>query len=200
MTYGLVATTALAINASKGRAHDQPVAVSLHDPTEWHRLVPCLDLPPTALDSAVELLGLHLSVLLPLRPGTLLPGWLSPAVRAGRLFVFNGRWAPTAAVWDRFPRLYGSSANRTGQPPATSAAQARRALGPDCVVIDGDALAGGSRPLAASTVVRLDRRGELSLHRSGAHDQAVASQPDVYLGQLAGLVGLPVRNADGDLR
>lgn len=203
MTYGLVATAARVINVVKSRPLDQPVAASLHDPSEWQRLVPCLDLPTSVLDAVVALLDRHLSLLLPLRPEAAPPSWVGPAVRAEQVCVFNGRWAPTAVIWERFPRLFGSSANRTGQSPATSAAQARAIFGPDCAVVDGDAL-GGSRRLAASSMVALDRHGRLSLQRSGAHDQshgrASAPQPEAYLAWLADLVGLPRGHTTGGQR
>lgn len=191
MSYGVVATAAWRVNAAKGRALDQNVAASVHHPAEWHRLASVLDLPQHALHASSELLRLHLTVLLPLRREASPCGWFAPAVRDGQACVFDGRWAPTAALWDRYPRLYGSSANRTGMPPATSAAEARAYFGSDCAVVDGDALGGPSPARTASTIVRLDRRGRLSLHRSGAHDPAQRAGPAGYLRQLAELTGLP---------
>lgn len=201
MSYGVVATRAWRLNLVKGRRLDQNVAVSLHDPSEWRRVVPSLELPEAALEGVVALLGLRLSVLLPLRAGVSFPVWLSPAVRAGNLAAFNGRWAPTASVWIRFPRLYGSSANRTGEAAATTAAEARAALGERCSIIDGDALERTRGPRspsrASSTIVRLDRDARVSLHRSGAQDQA-ASSAAAFLRRLEQVAGLQVDVEGGE--
>lgn len=198
MTYGLVATTAERINAVKHRSPSQSVAVSLHNRTEWLRVSRCLDVPATALDGVVAMLGRQLTLLLPLRVETPYRRWLRPAVRAGRLSAFNGRWAPTAALWERFPQLYGSSANPTGRPPATSADTARDYFGSACVVVDGGKLAAASGPTAASTVVAVDRCGRLRLHRPGADDLRWTARPNTYLSWLSDRVGLPVDPSVGD--
>ncbi len=83
--------------------------------------------------------------------------WLPGDVQRG--------WAPLAQLWDQFPRLYGSSANRTGQPPAASAADAVGIVGTDALVVDGDALRDLGSAHAASTMVRVAPDGELGLYR-----------------------------------
>ena len=191
MAYGLVATTAREINATKGRALNQNVAVSLHDPTEWH--------PPDSLPGpAADRLGRrrsdtdrHLSMLLPLRAQVPLPGWVSPAARAGHLSPSTGGGHPQ---WPCGTDSHGSSAAA----PIGSAWLRRRPqrkrgahFGPACAVIDGEALTDPSQPPGASTMVRLDRRGRLSLHRSGAHDQTWPAWPDAYLAWLADTAGEP---------
>lgn len=191
MTYSVVATTARKVNAVKGRPLDQEVAVSLHDAAEWSHVVPSLDIPAATLGGVIGLLSRRLSVLLPLRRGTTFPGWVAPAVRDEQLAAFNGSWSPTAAIWRRFPRLFGSSANRTGQAPAATAAQASDALGGECQVIDGDGLHASSVRHAASTLVRVDRNGYLTLRRTGAQDQAWTGPLD-YTAHLATVVGLRV--------
>jgi tRNA A37 threonylcarbamoyladenosine synthetase subunit TsaC/SUA5/YrdC len=198
MAYGLVATSAWKINAVKGRALDQNVAVSLHDQSVWRRMLPSIDVPVATLKGVVALLDRRLSLLLPLRADRPCPGWVASAVRDRRLGAFNGRWDATAAVWERFPRLYGSSANRAGEAPAGSARDARAALGRQCVVIDGDGLGDPSRAPAASTMVQLDRRGRLSLYRSGAHDQAWRNRSEAYVRHLGDLVGLPAHGGTGE--
>lgn len=192
MAYGIVATRACTVNNVKGRPPDQNVAVSLHDVSEWRRVAACVDVPRRALRPAADLLARRLSVLLPLRADTACPEWCRPAVRDGRLAAFNGSWTLTAAVWARFPRLFGSSANRTGEPPALTAAAAGAALGRSgAVVVDGDADMDPLRPPVGSTVVCLDRDGRLGLHRSGAQDRAWSSRPEAYVEWLSALVGLP---------
>ena len=187
MTYGLVATRAGAVNAAKDRPLDQPVAVSLHDRTQWRRVAPLIDLPADRLPMLVALLRERLSLLVPVRDAARLPAWVLPAVRGGELAVFSGWWAPLAALWDRFPRLYGSSANRTGEPPVTSAADAARTLGARAPVIDGDALRDPRRVHAASTMVRVAPDGQLGLYRRGAQDAASGLDIDAYLGRLASI-------------
>lgn len=193
MAYGLVATTATAINALKGRALDQPVAVSLHDRSEWQRVAPSIDVPPPVLDGVVTLLNLRISLLVPVRSDVRHPSWLAAAVRDGYLGAFNGRWPHTATLWDRFPRLFGSSANVTGEPPAACAAQARAMFGTDCVVVDAPAIDGKPRQRLASTMVRLDRFGRIAVHRSGSHDALGSFPPGEYLRRLSAATGLPIQ-------
>lgn len=170
MTYGVVATTAEAVNALKGRPLDQAVGVSLHAPQEWQRVAECIDVPPGVLPRIAALLRERLSLLVPLRDGDAHPSWIAPAVRHGYLAMFSGRWDPTARLWDGFPRLFGSSANRTGRSPAATAAEATAIMAGDAPVVDADVLRDLDRPHAASSMVRVDRDGTLSLYRRGAQD------------------------------
>lgn len=187
MTYGLVATSASAVNAAKGRPRHQPVAVSLHDHDEWRRVASALDLPDGQLPMIVALLRERLSLLVAVRDPARLPSWVRPAVQLGHLAVFSGRWAPLAPLWDRFPRLYGSSANRTAEPPAAFAADAVSALGAQLPVIDGDALRDPGLVHAASTMVRVAPDGTLSPHRSGAQDTAAGVDLDTYVRRLSSI-------------
>jgi tRNA A37 threonylcarbamoyladenosine synthetase subunit TsaC/SUA5/YrdC len=190
MAYGLLATSASTINAAKGRAAGQAVAASLHDEAEWQRLVPSIDVPPAALAGVIALLDQRLSVLLPLRREVPHPPWLGPAVRDGQLCLFNGRWARTAALWERFPRLFGSSANLTGRAPAASAAQAIAMLGVRCPVVEVRTAGDPPRRRLASTIIRVDRGGRIALHRAGIHTAMASQSPDTFLRQLADAVGL----------
>lgn len=168
MTYGVVATSPGAVNALKGRPLDQNVGVSLHDEGEWRQVVPCLDLPPHWPARLRILLERRLSLLVPLRSAG--PDWIKPAVRNGYLALFDGRWAPLARLWDGFPRLYGSSANRTGRRPSATAADAIDNFGSTAVVVDADALRDTARPHGASTMVRISPDGGLELYRPGIQD------------------------------
>ncbi|MDN5861437.1 MAG: Sua5/YciO/YrdC/YwlC family protein, partial [Pseudonocardia sp.] len=187
MTYGLVATSATAINAIKGRPLRQPVAVSLHDQAEWRRVTPALDLPDASLPMVGALLRERLSLLVPVRDAAALPAWARSAVQGNHLAVFDGWWAPLARLWDRFPRLYGSSANRIGRPPAASAAAAARMLGAAVPVIDGDALRDPHGVHAASTMLRVRADGSLRPHRSGTQDAASGLDLDAYVRRLASI-------------
>lgn len=206
MAYGIIATSARTVNALKDRPLDQNVAVSLHDRSQWQQVAPCIDLSPAALDAVVLLLEQRLSVLVPLGSRTPPPRWVTPAVRDGYLAAFNGYWTATARLWERFPRLYGSSANITGDPPVASAARAVAVFGADCAVVDGAALDGPPRrppgrpsgPRFSSTMVRIDPGGRLDLYRTGAQDVAHGHGPGEFLRHLASAVGLeaaPAGNA-----
>ncbi|MDN5914350.1 MAG: Sua5/YciO/YrdC/YwlC family protein [Pseudonocardia sp.] len=187
MTYGLVATSASAVNAVKGRPLDQPVAVSLHDQAEWQRVAPALDLPGELQPMIAALLRERLSLLVPVREAARLPAWARSAVQDDHVAVFSGWWAPLAPLWDRFPRLYGSSANRTGQPPVTSAADVASRLGARVPMIDGDALRDPRRVHTASTIVRVTPDGSLRPHRRGAQDAASGLDLDAYIARLASI-------------
>lgn len=187
MTYGIVATSPYAVNALKHRPQDQNVAVSLHNIAEWHDVAPSLDVPAELLPRIGALLRLRLSLLVPLRDSAPHPDWINPAVRNGYLAMFSGWWAPLAQLWDQFPRLYGSSANRTGQLPAASAAEAVGIVGTDAPVVNADALRDLGRAHAASSMLRIAPDGELSLYRRGANDAASGLDPETYLRQLASM-------------
>jgi tRNA A37 threonylcarbamoyladenosine synthetase subunit TsaC/SUA5/YrdC len=185
MTYGIVATNPYAVNALKHRPPDQNVAVSLHNAREWRDVAPSLDLPAELLPRVGALLRLRLSLLVPLRASVPHPDWINPAVRDGYLAMFSGWWAPLARLWDEFPRLYGSSANRTGQSPAASAAEAVAMVGTAAPVVNADAFRDLGRAHAASSMVRVAPDGELCLYRRGANDAASGLDPEAYLRHLA---------------
>lgn len=90
----------------------------MHDSAEWDQVAPSLDLPPEMIPRIVAMLRRErLSLLVSLRAAASPPDWIGPAAAGGYLAIFSGRWAPLARLWEEFPRLYGSSANRTGQRP-----------------------------------------------------------------------------------
>ncbi len=184
MTYGIVATSPRAVNLLKGRPLEQNVAISLHNQAEWQQVATGFDVPARTLPRLVVMLRRRLSLLVPLRDGAPRPDWINPAVRNGFLAVFNGHWTATAQLWDQFPRLYGSSANRTGQQPATTAVEALASFGDDAPVIDGDRRRDLSRTHAASTMLKVARDGTFALHRHGAHDLGLGLAPKAFLQQL----------------
>jgi L-threonylcarbamoyladenylate synthase len=65
-----------------------------------------------------------------------------------------------------------TSANRAGEPPATTAAMVRAALGDGCFVLDGGATPGG----APSTLARV-RDDEIEILRAGAVALGVGASP-----------------------
>lgn len=193
LAYILVATSPRAVNRVKGRALEQSVGITLYDDADWRALQPMLDLTPDAFARMLSLMRQQLlSFLAPVRPNAELPEWLRPAVRDGWLGAFAGRWRPLTPLWERFPRLFGSSANRTGQPPVGSAAEAAAVFGDQTVVIDGDAQRELAATRGASTILRIWPDGTIALHRTGAHDAGLSAHD--YLARLA------ARNSSGGTR
>ncbi|MFJ9516846.1 hypothetical protein ACIRPK_01015 [Kitasatospora sp. NPDC101801] len=185
LTYVVAATGPLAVNTAKGRPADQEVALWVHDDTTWRDLARALDLTPAALDTATALLRVELvTLLVPVSAATLPPAWSRPALRDGHLLLFGARWQPLAPLLARFPHLYVSSANRTGQAPAATAARAAAMFGPDVPVTDGDGLRDLDAPHAATTMLRIAPDGALSHVRPGAQDRAHGPDPGRYLDRL----------------
>lgn len=185
LAYGIAAITPHAVNAAKGRPQDQAVAVWLHDDTAWQDLAPALNLQPAALRTAFALLRRELvTLLVPLRDHTPLPAWITPAVREGHALLYGGRWAPLTRLLADFPQLYASSANRTGHPPAVTAAQATAIFGRHVPVVNGDALRDLNRPHFSTTMLRIAPEGNLTLVRHGAQDTANGLDPAAYLKRL----------------
>ncbi len=129
----------------------------------------------------------RVTVLVPLRNGVRGPDWLAPASRDGWTLLFGARWAPLLPVLSDLPVLYVSSANRTGRPPAGTAAEAVAMFPADVPVLGAGSLPGADRPdgrpRAATSTVRLHPDGRLELHRRGAHDRAFAD-PERFLDRL----------------
>ncbi|HEV2637298.1 MAG TPA: hypothetical protein VGX23_19250 [Actinocrinis sp.] len=182
LTYVVAATTPQAVNNAKARPTDQEVALWVHDDTTWTDLTRALDLPPAALSTALALLRTELvTLLVPVRADTRPPAWALPALREGHLLLFGSRWQPLTPLLAQFPRLYVSSANRTGQPPAATAAQAAAMFGPDIHVTDSDHLRNTGTAHAATTMLRIAPDGTLTHIRQGAQDQAHGPDPASYL-------------------
>ncbi|MEV4612705.1 hypothetical protein AB0K43_08890 [Kitasatospora sp. NPDC049258] len=182
LTYVVAATTPYAVNTAKGRPAGQEVAAWVHAAAAWEGLAPALDLTPAAIRSATVLLRRELvTLLVPLREGAAAPDWIAPAVRDGHALLFGARWAPLAGLLAAHPRLYVSSANRTGRPPAATAAGAAAMFGERAPVLDGDALREHGRPHAATTMLRIAADGRPALVRRGAQDAAHGPDPAHYL-------------------
>ncbi|CAM5291142.1 hypothetical protein SAVIM338S_00301 [Streptomyces avidinii] len=185
LTYVVTATTPGAVNEAKGRPTGQEVALWVHDDAVWSELGAALDLTPAALRTAFTLLREQLvTLLVPVRADVPPSPWTAPAFRDGHLLLFGANWRPLSPLLERFPRLYVSSANRTGQPPAPSAVRATAMFGPGVPVVDADALRRPGAPHAATTMLRIGRGGDLAHVRHGAQDQAHGPDPDAYLAHL----------------
>ncbi|MFI5695498.1 META domain-containing protein [Kribbella sp. NPDC051586] len=183
MTYGVVARDARAINRLKGRPVDQPVGISIHGETAHDQLFRYLDVGTDTRAAIDFALAERITVLAPIRPDPTRPEWLAPAIQDGWVVFFDGCWGQLAYLWTSFPFLYGSSANRTGEAPAASAAEARRQFPGGTMVIDADHLREPAATYGASTMIRVEPDGRMSLHRSGIQDQA-AGGAEVILERL----------------
>lgn len=185
LTYVVAATTPGAVNDAKGRPTGQEVALWVHDDAVWSDLGTELALDPAALRTAFALLRDELvTLLVPVRAQARPSPWAGPALRDGHLLLFGARWRPLSPLLTGFPHLYVSSANRTGQPPADTAARATAMFGPGIPVVDADALRDARIPHAATTMLRIGAGGDLALVRRGAQDRAQGPDPDRYLARL----------------
>ncbi|MCX4775634.1 hypothetical protein [Streptomyces sp. NBC_01264] len=185
LTYVVAATAPGAVNDAKGRPTGQEVALWVHDDAVWSDLGPQLALAPAALRTAFALLREErVTLLVPVRPDARPSPWTGPALRDGHLLLFGAHWSPLSALLTDFPHLYVSSANRTGQPPADTAARATAMFGPGIPVVDADALRHPGTPHAATTMLRIGSGGELAHVRRGAQDRAHGPDPEVYLAHL----------------
>ncbi|MFC8967255.1 hypothetical protein [Streptomyces sp. NPDC057094] len=197
LTYVVAATDPQVVNNAKGRPAGQEVALWVHDDTTWAGLSPALDLTPAALGRALDLLRTELvTLLVPLHQDATPPPWALPALRDSHLLLFGARWRPLASLLERFPRLYVSSANRTGQAPAPTAVHASTMFGPDIHITSADALRDIDTPHHATTMLRIASDGTLTHVRHGAQDLAHGPDPVQYLEHLrtaGGRKGAPAR-------
>ncbi|MEU8788292.1 hypothetical protein [Streptomyces sp. NPDC048643] len=185
LTYVVAATDPQAVNNAKGRPAGQEVALWVHADTTWADLFPALDLTPAGLGTALDLLRTErVTLLVPVHKDATPPAWALPALRDRHLLLFGARWRPLAPLLARFPRLYVSSANRTGQAPAPTAALAAAMFGPDIPVTDADRLRDTDAPHHATTMLRIAPDGTLAHVRHGAQDRAHGADPALYLDHL----------------
>ncbi|MFJ9344401.1 hypothetical protein ACIRP0_34755 [Streptomyces sp. NPDC101733] len=192
LTYVVAGTDPSAVNTAKGRPADQAVALWSHDRATFAEVAGVLDLSDRHTILAGRLLEEErVTLLVPVRTGQAHPDWLAPATKDGWTLLFGARWEPLLPVLDPFPVLYVSSANRTGLPPAGCVAAALEMF-PSTPVLGDDpgAEAAGTDPGAgpavgrrATTTLRLDRDGGLTLHRHGAQDHPYPTA-EAYLAHL----------------
>ncbi|MFI5936748.1 hypothetical protein [Actinoplanes sp. NPDC051494] len=166
LTYVVTAREPHVVNLAKGRPADQPVALWAHHPGTLDALGQVLDLDGDGFGLGRRLLMEELvTLLVPVRAGAV-PDWLAPAHRDGWALLFGARWEPVRPVLDEHPVLYVSSANRTGQPPASTLTEALTIGAPVLTLPEPPA----QGPRQATTTLRLHSDGRLALHRPGAQD------------------------------
>jgi tRNA A37 threonylcarbamoyladenosine synthetase subunit TsaC/SUA5/YrdC len=181
LTSVVAATAPEVVNGAKGRPADQSVALWIVDDERWAEFAVHTALDAPARDLARRLLVEELVTLLV--PVGEHPPWIAPATRDGKTLLFGARWTALRPVFDGVGRLHVSSANRTGQAPVASAAQAREVFPADVHVLDLD----DGRPAAgrrATTTLQLRADRSLTHVRDGAQDH-VHGGPSAYLAHLA---------------
>jgi L-threonylcarbamoyladenylate synthase len=149
------------LRALKGRG-EKAISVLIDGDAMLARL--CAEVPPLA----AELMRRHwpgaLTIALPARPG--LPAAL---VSDGFVAVRQSPHPLARAMVTHFGGpVTTTSANRAGEPPATTGAAVTAALGDGCHLLDGGATTGG----APSTLVRV-RGDAVEVLRRGAVDLAL---------------------------
>jgi tRNA A37 threonylcarbamoyladenosine synthetase subunit TsaC/SUA5/YrdC len=165
------------VNTAKQRPSTQEVAVWVRTAEVWSEIAGYTRLPLRIQDLAADLLRSELvTVLVPVQDVHTLPPWLPPAVRDGNVLLFGTVWTPLKSALAAFPRLYVSSANLTGRPPATTASEAAEMFGGDCLIVDGDAERDLQVAHRATSMVRVGLDGALELVRSGATDDVVTKR------------------------
>lgn len=146
------------LRALKGRG-EKAISVLIDGDEMLARL--CAEVPPRARALMDRYWPGALTLALPARPG--LPEAL---VADGCVAVRQSPHPLARALVAAFGGpVTTTSANRAGEPPATTAAMVRAALGSGCHVLDGGATAGG----APSTLARV-RGDSLEILRAGAID------------------------------
>lgn len=178
MTYEVVARDPRAVNLLKSRPVDHRVGISVHTEAAHDQLFRYLDLPSDALAMVDFALAERLSVLAPIRPDETMPEWLAPSIQDDWILFFDGYWGPLQYLWQSHPFLYASTADRAGEAPAASAAEARELFPDGTVIIDADDHRAPADRYGARTVIRVDPDGRPSVQRTGI--QAA----DVLLGRL----------------
>ena len=161
--------------AAKGRAGDRGLSVLIRDRAALARLAPGLPKPADAL--AARFWPGPLTLVVPVADAAFAE--VSTPIGVG----FRCSPQPTAAALARAAPhpIVSTSANRSGEPPATNAGEVEAAFGPGLAVLGGEP-AGGRAP---STVVAVDVDGGLRVLRPGELSEA----------ELRAAAGLPARPA-----
>ena len=153
------------LRAVKGRG-EKAISVLIDGEAMLARL--CAEVPPLAADLMRRHLPGALTIALPARAG--LPAAL---VSDGFVAVRQSPHPLARALVTRFGGpVTTTSANRAGEPPATTSAAVTAALGSGCHLLDGGPTAGG----APSTLVRV-RGDAVEILRHGAVDLALDRAP-----------------------
>jgi tRNA A37 threonylcarbamoyladenosine synthetase subunit TsaC/SUA5/YrdC len=182
LAYVITGTDAAAVNIAKQRPASQSVGVSVAD---IDVLAAHLDVDEDVLPLARWLCESELvSLLAPARPSA--PGWLAPATSDGMVFFTAAPWlTELRRIITTFEHLYMTSANITGELPATTAAQAHEALGDRLHVLDADVLRDQLLAHGSTTMGRLSSTGQLTIARPGINNRHFGTDLTAYADDLA---------------
>ncbi|MDR0346345.1 MAG: hypothetical protein LBI49_25145 [Nocardiopsaceae bacterium] len=183
LPYGLAGTNAANVNAAKGRPAGQTTGMLVADIA---LVVPYAELGAHSW-AFVRWLATEqmMNLLLPIREGS--PAWAKPSTSQGWLGVTAACLAEMRVLLDQRGLLYVSSANRTGGQVAVTAPTANAAFADQLLVIDGDPFRDPAAFSGSATMLRVERRGGLSLVRHGIHDAGFAGGTDQFLQHLTRL-------------
>ena len=146
--------------AAKGRDAERGLSLLVADAAALARHAP--GLPPAAERLAARFWPGPLTLVVPVPPGA----FAGVATPLGVGFRCSPQ--PTSAALARAAGhpVVSTSCNRSGEPPAATAAEVEAAFGPALAILGGEPASG----LAPSTVVAVSAAGELSLLRPGELD------------------------------
>ena len=142
---------------SKGRAAERGLSVGIRDAAALAQLVP--DLPAAARRLAARFWPGPLTLVVRVAD----PAFVAVATPLGVGFRCSPQ--PSAAALARAAPhpIVATSANRSGEPPARTAAEVEACFGPELAILGGEPASG----LAPSTVVAVRSDGSLELLRAG---------------------------------
>lgn len=183
LPYVVAGTNAANVNAAKGRPVEQTTGMAVADIA---LIAPYVELDAHSWAFARWLAtDRMMNLLLPIRAGS--PAWAKPSTRQGWLGLTAACLEEMRVLLDQRGLLYVSSANRTGGQVAVTAPAANGAFADRLLVIDGDPFRDPAASSGSATILRIERRGGLSLVRHGIHDVAFAGGTEQFLQHLTRL-------------
>jgi L-threonylcarbamoyladenylate synthase len=153
-----------ALVRAKARPLDKGIALLIDGLDQVAGLV---ELPPAAHRLAARFWPGGLTLVLPLRPGVVLPDGVTGG--RGTLGIRLPDHPVPRSLARRLGPLAVSSANRSGEPDARTATELLASVGPMVAIVLDDGPVRGGVP---STVVAVAADGKLTLLRAGALDAA----------------------------
>lgn len=190
LPYVVAGTDAAKVNAAKGRPAGQTTGMAVADIA---LVAPYVELDVHSWAFARWLATEQMmSLLLPIRAGS--PAWTKPSTSQGWLGLTAACLEEMRALLKKRGPLYVSSANRTGGQVAVTASTANAAFADQLLVIDGDPFRDPAASSGSATMLRVERRGGLSLVRHGIHDAGFAGATEQFLQHLTRLWQVSTRS------
>lgn len=190
LPYVVAGTDAASVNAAKGRPAEQTTGMAVADIA---LVEPYVELDAHSWAFARWLATDRMvNLLLPIRACS--PAWAKPSTSQGWLGLTAACLEEMRVLLDQRGLLYVSSANRTGDRVAVTAPTANAAFAGRLLVIDGDPFRDPAASSGSATMLRIERRGRLSLVRHGVHDAGFAGGTEQFLQHLTRLWQLSTRS------